>query len=107
MEGVAYSWHEYVLFNPYKGFRYLTEYDGHWNDTQHFEGAARREFGLESPNRQVSRRDLQALSDRASRNQLSFSANFPGRCESANPWKCQRLRFAPRVILSASDPAKK
>ena len=33
VEGVPYSWHEYVLFNPYKGFRYLTEYNGHWNDT--------------------------------------------------------------------------
>jgi Domain of unknown function (DUF4178) len=32
VDGVAYSWHEYVLFNPYKGFRYLTEYNGHWND---------------------------------------------------------------------------
>lgn len=26
-----YFWREYVLFNPYKGFRYLTEYDNHWN----------------------------------------------------------------------------
>ncbi len=26
------SWREYLLFNPAKGFRYLTEYDGHWND---------------------------------------------------------------------------
>lgn len=32
VEGVSYSWHEYVLFNPYKGFRYLSEYHGHWND---------------------------------------------------------------------------
>ncbi|MGB6691148.1 MAG: DUF4178 domain-containing protein [Terracidiphilus sp.] len=32
VEGIHYSWHEYVLFNPVKGFRYLTEYDGHWND---------------------------------------------------------------------------
>jgi hypothetical protein len=32
VEGVAYSWAEYLLFNPYKGFRYLTEYQGHWND---------------------------------------------------------------------------
>jgi hypothetical protein len=32
VEGEPYSWHEYVLFNPYKGFRYLTEYNGHWND---------------------------------------------------------------------------
>ncbi|HYL87089.1 MAG TPA: DUF4178 domain-containing protein [Candidatus Angelobacter sp.] len=32
VEGVPYPWHEYVLFNPYKGFRYLSEYNGHWND---------------------------------------------------------------------------
>jgi hypothetical protein len=32
VEGISYSWHEYVLFNPFKGFRYLTEYNGHWND---------------------------------------------------------------------------
>jgi Domain of unknown function (DUF4178) len=32
VDGAPYSWHEYVLFNPYKGFRYLTEYNGHWND---------------------------------------------------------------------------
>jgi len=31
-DGLAYSWHEYLLFNPFKGFRYLTQYDGHWND---------------------------------------------------------------------------
>jgi hypothetical protein len=29
---VDYHWHEYILFNPYKGFRYLTEFQGHWND---------------------------------------------------------------------------
>jgi len=27
----VYSWREYLLFNPYKGFRWLTEYNGHWN----------------------------------------------------------------------------
>src|SRR5262249_46606833 len=32
VEGISYSWHEYILFNPYKGFRYLSEYNGHWND---------------------------------------------------------------------------
>ncbi len=30
-DGDSYSWNEYLLFNPYKGFRYLTEYNGHWN----------------------------------------------------------------------------
>ena len=31
VDGETYGWGEYLLFNPYKGFRYLTEYDGHWN----------------------------------------------------------------------------
>lgn len=26
-----YPWQEYLLFNPYHGFRWLTEADGHWN----------------------------------------------------------------------------
>ncbi len=30
-DGVTYEWEEYLLFNPYKGFRYLTNYQGHWN----------------------------------------------------------------------------
>jgi len=32
VDGLPYSWREYLLFSPYKGFRYLTEYHGHWND---------------------------------------------------------------------------
>jgi len=31
VDGIPYSWYEYLLFNPYAGFRYLTEYQGHWN----------------------------------------------------------------------------
>lgn len=31
VDGVAYTWDEYLLFNPYQGFRYLSEYNGHWN----------------------------------------------------------------------------
>ena len=29
-DGETYEWSEYLLFNPYKGFRYLVEYEGHW-----------------------------------------------------------------------------
>ena len=32
VDGTRYAWDEYVLFNPYYGFRYLTNYNGHWND---------------------------------------------------------------------------
>ena len=31
VDGVSYRWREYLLFNPYREFRYLTEYAGHWN----------------------------------------------------------------------------
>jgi len=31
VEGVEYRWREYLLFNPFKGFRWLSEYNGHWN----------------------------------------------------------------------------
>lgn len=34
IDGSSYYWDEYLLFNPYKGFRYLTQFDGHWNDVQ-------------------------------------------------------------------------
>lgn len=27
----GYEWEEYLLFNPYQGFRYLTQFEGHWN----------------------------------------------------------------------------
>lgn len=30
-DGQVYGWCEYLLFNPYQGFRYLTEFSGHWN----------------------------------------------------------------------------
>ena len=30
-DGERFEWEEYVLFNPYQGFRYLTQYKGHWN----------------------------------------------------------------------------
>lgn len=31
VDEMDYSWREYVCFNPYRGFLYLSEYDGHWN----------------------------------------------------------------------------
>ena len=32
VDATPYEWREYLLFNPYQGFRYLSEYDGHWNE---------------------------------------------------------------------------
>jgi ribosomal protein S27E len=55
VDGVSYQWREYLLFNPYREFRYLTEYAGHWNFVATLnalpgggptpEGAAARSYG--------------------------------------------------------------
>ncbi|MCO4794930.1 MAG: DUF4178 domain-containing protein [Bacteriovoracaceae bacterium] len=29
-DSYGYRWHEYLLFNPYHGYRWLFEFDGHW-----------------------------------------------------------------------------
>jgi hypothetical protein len=34
VDGTAYAWREYLLFNPWHGFRYLSEYAGHWNEIE-------------------------------------------------------------------------
>lgn len=34
IEGSDYFWNEYLLFNPYKGYRWLVEYQGHWTSVK-------------------------------------------------------------------------
>lgn len=34
IEGIKYFWHEYLLYNPHIGFRWLTHSDNHWNFTE-------------------------------------------------------------------------
>jgi DNA-directed RNA polymerase subunit RPC12/RpoP len=34
VDGQPYTWHEYLLFNPYKGYRWLVEYQGHWTSVK-------------------------------------------------------------------------
>lgn len=41
VDGVAYPWQEFLLFNPYHGFRWLifSNSDGHWSLGQNLDGA--------------------------------------------------------------------
>lgn len=48
VEGIEYSWSEYLLFNPFKGFRWLTEYQGHWALLRPADPAPRAAWGDES-----------------------------------------------------------
>jgi ribosomal protein S27AE len=76
-EGVDYSWEEYLLFNPYKGFRYLTQYQGHWNDTTVLRTLPEVDSSGRSPRCWAGR---SAISNRPMPVPHTFSANSPGRC---------------------------
>jgi hypothetical protein len=54
VEGIAYSWGEYLLHNPAQGYRWITEYEGHFSIVRDAEGVPRMERG--SPPR-ASHRD--------------------------------------------------
>ncbi len=39
IEGIQYFWHEYLLYNPLIGFRWLVHSDNHWNFVEPVSGA--------------------------------------------------------------------
>ncbi|WP_309673299.1 DUF4178 domain-containing protein [Gemmatimonas sp.] len=49
VEGTDYSWTEYVCFNPYRGFLYLSDYHGHWNVIEKLRRRPERESGGDRP----------------------------------------------------------
>jgi len=49
VDGSPYSWREYLLWNPYKGYRYLSEYDYHWNDITVIKTPPQRVAGVDPP----------------------------------------------------------
>lgn len=54
VEDIEYDWREYLLWNADAGFRYLTEYDGHWNDVITVRGAP-KQTGSAGPVEHVGR----------------------------------------------------
>ena len=49
VDGTTYSWQEYLLFNPYVGFRYLSVYRGHWNYIEPARGYPEPAGGIGKP----------------------------------------------------------
>jgi hypothetical protein len=48
VDGITYPWQEFLLYNPYRGYRYLifTMTDGHWTLGQVLDGAPQVQAGL-------------------------------------------------------------
>lgn len=45
VEGIKYFWHEYLLYNPQIGYRWLVNSDNHWNFVEPVSTAEVTEFG--------------------------------------------------------------
>lgn len=56
VDSEIYSWDEYLLFNREQGFRYLSEYDGHWNDIRNARGMPRQARSSGKPAAQLNGR---------------------------------------------------
>ena len=76
-DGETFEWDEYLLFNPYKGFRYLTEYDGHWNFVTPLEAMPQSSARCQ-PLPVFYEGTYTSISPVGRRPPLSCSANFPG-----------------------------
>ena len=97
VDGVVYPWAEYLLYNPYKGYRYLTEYNGHWNDIRTLRAIPSQYQRLEA-GRNLRRKDVHAFPNRTGSNGLC-DGRVPVAGASWRDGKCQGLCCSPRHDL--------
>ena len=101
VEGVKYSWREYLLFNPYRGFRYLTEYDGHWNDVVPIPGIPVMATRLTKPTATYDERSFQHF-QRATATTTFVLGEFPWEVRAGDRVVANDY-VAPPFILSSES----
>ena len=100
MPTTATRWDEYLLFNPYKGFRYLTEYHGHWNFVARSSGAARARRARGRRRDVLDGKRISSIFDPMRPPPLSCSANFHGASRWARRSLCDDFVDPPYVLSS-------
>lgn len=101
--GDTWSWNEYLLFNPCTGFRYLTDYQGHWN-------FVRTETALPVPTKHGGKfaASLEGrtylLFDRMTARTAYVLGEFPWRVHVGDFVDCQDFVSPPWMLSSESTP---
>ena len=104
--GTVYSWREYLLFNPYKGFRYFTEYDGHWNDVRVLRALPKPGFALSAkPHMQFDGTSYTHFST-AQASTTYILGEFPWQVRRGETVAAKDYIAPPRIISSESTPAE-
>jgi hypothetical protein len=76
VEGIDYAWDEYLLWNADKGFRYLSEYEGHWNDITTIKGAPAQKTAGAQPVMHYLDRDFKHFQSAIATTQIALG-EFP------------------------------
>jgi hypothetical protein len=99
VDGVDYSWTEYVAFNPYRGFLYLSEYQGHWNVIEKLRRRPREEHAGSKPTATIDGRTFKHFQTATARTTLALG-EFPWELRVGDA-VIARDFIAPPYILSA------
>jgi hypothetical protein len=93
VDGVTYQWSEYLLLNPFKGYRYLIEYDGHWNN-----GRTLRLLPQQKPNVAVVNGETFKLFQVATAHTTYVLGEFPWQVRVGESVKVQDFIKVPRML---------
>src|ERR1700730_1049229 len=104
--GTLYSWREYLLFNPYKGFRYFTEYDGHWNDVRTLRALPKPAFALSAkPHVQFARTSYTHFAT-AQAATAYILGEFPWQVRRGECVATKDYVAPPKILSSESTPSE-
>ena len=101
-DGEAYQWDEYLLFNPYQGFRYLTEYNGHWNFV-HTETALPTEARAQGKPAMRYQGKLFRAFDSMTAQTVYVLGEFPWQVRTGEPVVCHDYVSPPFMLSSESS----